>query len=95
MNHVFTRKLNERPVLSLNRELQPVSKNRKVVAELSSFLGTIARLYIPLDFVNWSKVPEEEKDGWWEYVKVSKKHYSTIFIFTELFMDYSTIILYK
>ncbi|KAK1373229.1 hypothetical protein POM88_029422 [Heracleum sosnowskyi] len=69
MNHVFTRKLHERPVIRLNRELQPVSKKDKVVAELSSFCGTIARLYIPLDFVNWSKVPKEEKDGWWEYIK--------------------------
>ena len=61
MNHVFTRKLEDRPVVSLNSDFQPYSRKDKVVTELSSFLGTIARLYIPLDFVNWSKVPEEEK----------------------------------
>lgn len=70
MNHVFTRKLEDRPVVSLNSDFQPYSRKDKVVTELSSFLGTIARLYIPLDFVNWSKVPEEEKTGWWEYVRV-------------------------
>ena len=70
MNHVFTRKLEDRPVVSLNSDFQPYSRKDKVVTELSSFLGRIARLYIPLDFVNWSKVPEEEKNGWWEYVRV-------------------------
>lgn len=69
MNHVFTRRLDERPVVTLNYELQPVLKTNKVITEFSSFLGTVARLYIPLDFVSWSKVPEEEKNGWWEYVK--------------------------
>ena len=77
MNHVFTRKLEDRPVVSLNSDFQPYSRKDKVVTELSSFLGTIARLYIPLDFVNWSKVPEEEKTGWWEYVRVK----SYIFVF--------------
>ncbi|KAL8120143.1 hypothetical protein AgCh_017325 [Apium graveolens] len=70
MNHVFTRKLADRPIICLNSEFQPYSKKDKVVNELSSFLGMISRLYIPLDFVNWSRVPEEEKNGWWEYVKI-------------------------
>ncbi|KAL8107476.1 hypothetical protein AgCh_024042 [Apium graveolens] len=69
MNHVFIRRLDERPVINLNRDLQPVSKEKKVITEFSSFIGTIARLYIPLDYVNWSKVPEAIKDGWWEYIK--------------------------
>ncbi|KAL8094216.1 hypothetical protein AgCh_035919 [Apium graveolens] len=69
MNHIFTRKLEDRPIICLNYEFHPYSKKDKVVNELSSFLGTIAGLYIPLNFVNWFRVPEEEKNGWWEYVK--------------------------
>ncbi|XP_074341832.1 uncharacterized protein LOC141679226 [Apium graveolens] len=69
MNHVFTRRLDERPVINLNHDLQPVSKEKNVITEFSSFIGTIARLYIPLDYVNWSKVPKAIKDGWWEYIK--------------------------
>ncbi|XP_074340711.1 uncharacterized protein LOC141678320 isoform X2 [Apium graveolens] len=69
MNHVFTRRLDERPVINLNHDLQPVSKEKNIITEFSSFIRTIARLYIPLDYVNWSKVPKAIKDGWWEYIK--------------------------
>ncbi|KAL8094195.1 hypothetical protein AgCh_035898 [Apium graveolens] len=69
MNHVFIRKLEERPIICLNSEFQPYSKKDKVDIELSRFLEMIARLYIPLNFVNWSRVPEQEKISWWEYVK--------------------------
>ena len=77
MNHVFTRRLDERPVINLNHDLQPVSKEKNIITEFSSFIRTIARLYIPLDYVNWSKVPEAIKDGWWEYIKVK----STLIVF--------------
>ncbi|KAL8088642.1 hypothetical protein AgCh_038429 [Apium graveolens] len=46
-----------------------MSKKKDVITELSSFIWTIARLYIPLDYVNWSAVPEAIKEGWWEYIK--------------------------
>ncbi|KAL8094205.1 hypothetical protein AgCh_035908 [Apium graveolens] len=58
MNHVFTRKLEDRPIICINSEFQPYSKKDEVVNELSRYLGTIER------------VPEEEKNGWWEYVKI-------------------------
>ncbi|KAL8121437.1 hypothetical protein AgCh_018240 [Apium graveolens] len=47
----------------------PYSKKDKVVNELSRFLGKIERLDIPLDFVSWSRVSEEEKNGLREYLK--------------------------
>ena len=80
MNSVFTRGLDERPVINLNHELQPVSDNQKTISELSSFLGIIARLYVPLTCVSWLKVPDEQKIGWWDFVKVKS---STLFA-----MDY-------
>ncbi|KAL8094203.1 hypothetical protein AgCh_035906 [Apium graveolens] len=43
MNHVFTRKLEDRPIICLNSEFQPYSKKDKVVNELSRILGMIAR----------------------------------------------------
>lgn len=73
MSTIFTRKLEERPVIELNHELQPVSEDKKIITELSSFLGAIARLYIPLDIISWIKVPEKTKEEWWKFVKVIKK----------------------
>ncbi|XP_074338399.1 uncharacterized protein LOC141676612 [Apium graveolens] len=69
MNHVFTRKLEDRPVITLNKKLQPVAESSKIRAELSSFMGTLARQCVPLDYINWSVVPESHKNSWWEYVQ--------------------------
>ncbi|XP_063939733.1 uncharacterized protein LOC135148442 [Daucus carota subsp. sativus] len=69
MSSVFTRKLEERPELILNHELQPVHEDSKIRSEFGSFLGTIGRQCVPLDYVNWSRVSESEKNGWWEFVK--------------------------
>ena len=74
MNSVFTRRLEDRPELTLNHELQPVHENSKVRSEFGSLLGTIGRQCVPLDYVNWSRVPEGEKIGWWEFVKVKTTH---------------------
>ena len=74
MNSVFTRRLEDRPELTLNHELQPVHENSKIRSEFGSFLGTIGRQCVPLDYVNWSRVPEGEKIGWWEFVKVKNTH---------------------
>ncbi|KAL8094211.1 hypothetical protein AgCh_035914 [Apium graveolens] len=43
MNHIITRRLEDRPIICLNSEFQTYSKKYKVVNELSSFLGMIAR----------------------------------------------------
>lgn len=70
MSAVFTRKLEDRPVLTLNHELQPVSENSKIRSEYSSFLGTLARQCVPLDYISWHEVPDGQKNGWWEFIKV-------------------------
>lgn len=74
MSSVFTRKLEERPHLILNHELQPVHEDSKIRSEFGSFLGTIGRQCVPLDYVNWSRFSESEKNGWWEFVKVKTTH---------------------
>nr|XP_017245333.1 PREDICTED: uncharacterized protein LOC108216991 [Daucus carota subsp. sativus] len=69
MSSVFTRRLDERPELYLNHELQPVSDDSKIRAEFSSFLGKLSRECVPLDYVNWKQIPAEEKNSWWEFIK--------------------------
>lgn len=81
MNAVFTRRLDERPTLTLNHELQPVSESRKIRAEFSSFLGAVARECVPLDFHSWIQVPEEQKNGLWEFIKV--KTISSCFFYSK------------
>ncbi|KAL8132402.1 hypothetical protein AgCh_008051 [Apium graveolens] len=66
MNHAFTRKLEDIPVITLNKKLQPVDESSKIRAELSSFMGTLARQCVPLDYINWSVVPESHKNSWWD-----------------------------
>ena len=57
-------------------EGQPIGPDEKRVAELSSFLGTIARSadLCPLTFNNWKALvkswSDEEIDPVWEYVNV-------------------------
>ncbi|KAL8092323.1 hypothetical protein AgCh_034574 [Apium graveolens] len=63
MNHVFTRKLEDGLVISLNKKLQPVAEINKIRAELGSFVGTLARQYVQLDYINWSVVPESHKNS--------------------------------
>ena len=81
MNAVFTRRLEDRPTLTLNHKLQPVAENSKIRAEFSSFLGAIARECVPLDHVSWLAVPEEEKNGLWEFIKVKNQ---LVFYFPKL-----------
>ena len=44
--------------------------NYKDVAELSNFLGTIARDNVSLTYVNWHDVPDQLKQKLWEYTLV-------------------------
>lgn len=92
MSSVFTRKMEERPELILNHELQPVHEDSKIRSEFGSFLGTIGRQCVPLDYVNWSRVPESEKNGWWEFVKVNTTH-TTYFTLIYMFMQHMQIML--
>ncbi|XP_065877304.1 uncharacterized protein [Euphorbia lathyris] len=67
MDIVHTRRHEERKVIVLNDNFQPVSTDGKSTPELSNFLGTLARYYVPLDIIDWRKVPD--KDNMWEFVK--------------------------
>lgn len=92
MSHVFTRKFDERPVITLNSRLQPVAENREIRAELSSFVGALARQCVPLDYVNWSVVPESHKTSWWEYVQVKASHLFLIYVlFVEICFYMKTV----
>ena len=82
MSSVFTRRLDERPELYLNHELQPVSDDSKIRAEFSSFLGKLSRECVPLDYVNWKQIPDEEKNSWWEFIKVKMTHLLLVQLFT-------------
>lgn len=52
-------------------EGEPVGPNQKIVSELSSFLGTIARSadLCPLTYTNWKAIPD--KSHIWQFVNVS------------------------
>ncbi|KAL6564972.1 hypothetical protein OROMI_016422 [Orobanche minor] len=75
MDKVHRRKPSERKLITLNNCFQPIASLKKVRSELNSFLGTIARGYVPLNYVNWSQVPETEKDAYWGFVldKIANK----------------------
>lgn len=78
MDRVHARKPSEKKIITMNHLFQPVAETKKVVAELSNFLGTIARSYVPLNFVNWSQVPKNEKDAYWGFALVSSFFISSI-----------------
>ncbi|XP_065870008.1 uncharacterized protein [Euphorbia lathyris] len=67
MDIVHTRRHEERKVIMLNDNFQPVADDGKSTPELSNFLGTLVRYYVPLDIIDWRKVPD--KDNMWEFVK--------------------------
>ena len=70
MVDVHKRTLDERPVIFLNKLGAPVSKNKKLIRELSNFLGTLAKDEVSLTFVNWHVVPDKLKKKMWDYTKV-------------------------
>ncbi|CAH9080944.1 unnamed protein product, partial [Cuscuta epithymum] len=60
MAAVHNRKFDERPIIILNEEGQPIGPTPAVVSEFSRFLGTMARdsKLAPLNYVTWYKVPK-------------------------------------
>ena len=70
MSRVHARNPNEKVVISLNAKGQAISDKEKDVAELSNFLGTIARDNVSLTYVNWHVVPDQLKQKLWEYILV-------------------------
>ncbi|OIS99567.1 hypothetical protein A4A49_11329 [Nicotiana attenuata] len=59
----------ERKLIVLNENNQPIGPTPDVVAELGSFLGTLARnaAFCPLNVFNWRKL--ETKEDMWKYIK--------------------------
>ncbi|XP_019240632.1 PREDICTED: uncharacterized protein LOC109220628, partial [Nicotiana attenuata] len=59
----------ERKLIVLNENNQPIGPTHDVVAELGSFLGTLARnaAFCPLNMFNWRKL--ETKEDMWKYIK--------------------------
>nr|AFK44328.1 unknown [Lotus japonicus] len=66
--NVHARSVDDREEIILNVEGEPVGPNQKIVSELSSFLGTIARSadLCPLTYTNWKAIPD--KSHIWQFV---------------------------
>lgn len=68
MDRVHTRTFDERVVIQMNHKGQPISDDDKVMAELSSFLGTL-KMSVSLTYKSRNDVPKALKDHFWEYIK--------------------------
>jgi len=55
--------------VEFNEKNQPIGKFEK---KLMSYLGSVARHYVPIDILDWREVPEELKNMIWEDIFVSK-----------------------
>nr|XP_017228755.1 PREDICTED: uncharacterized protein LOC108192725 [Daucus carota subsp. sativus] len=69
MDKVHTRSFDKRIVIEMNDDFQPIAENDKVLSELSSFLGTLAKRCVPLTYVTWRHVPKNLRQTMWNYVK--------------------------
>ncbi len=69
MAKVHRRTLDDRPVVILNTEGQPV-RPKAVVVEIGRFLGTLAKdpELVPFNILDWKFMPTKEK--FWSYVRV-------------------------
>ena len=60
----------ERKILvEFNDKNQPAGKFE---IKMMSYLGSVARHYVPIDILDWREVPEELKNKIWEDIFVSK-----------------------
>lgn len=68
MPHVHARQ--ERKLILLNRQNQPIGPTDEVVTELSSFQGTLVRnaTLCPFDILKWRNM--DTKKDLWDYTKV-------------------------
>lgn len=85
MDKVHTRSFDKRIVIEMNDDFQPIAENDKVLSELSSFLGTLAKRCVPLTYVTWRHVPKNLRQTMWNYVKVSMNKYHCFIIFSYLY----------
>lgn len=70
MSKVHARGPDDKVVISVNEDGQPISDNRKVVTELSNFLGTLVKDNVSLTYINWHVVPVQLKNEMMEYTLV-------------------------
>ena len=70
MDKVHARTSDKRVVLQMNERFQAVSDDSKISAELSNFLGTLAKRCVSFTYVSWRDVPKSLKNTMWNYVKV-------------------------
>ena len=80
MIKVHARGPDEKEVVTLNEDGQPVSDN---ITELSNFLGTLAKDNVSLTYINWHVVPDQLKRQMLEYTLVKSitlNHSSTDFL---------------
>ncbi|XP_063948205.1 uncharacterized protein LOC108217084 [Daucus carota subsp. sativus] len=66
MYKVHGRTANEKVVITLNKQNQPIG-DKKVTSELSNFLGTLVKDHVSITHVNWHVVPEDLKQKMVDY----------------------------
>lgn len=81
MDAVHMRSFDKRVVIGMNDDFQPIAENDKVLSELSSYLGTLAKRRVSLSYVSWRHVSKNLRQTMWNHVKVIYDHIS-IFIVT-------------
>ena len=70
MAKVYTRSANDKVVITLNEDYQPVSDDQKIITKLNNYVGTLARDNVSLTYVNWPVVPANLKTELWVSVWV-------------------------
>ena len=70
MKKVHQRPFNERRVIILNEDAQPIGPPYDAVVEFRNYLGTLAKTHhlAPLNILDWKYMPT--KENIWSYVKV-------------------------
>ncbi|KAL8119243.1 hypothetical protein AgCh_016677 [Apium graveolens] len=63
------RSVEQRIVIGMNDDYQPIAENDKILSELSSFIGTLAKRCVSLTYVTWRHVPIQLRLTLWNYVK--------------------------
>ncbi|KAL8125423.1 hypothetical protein AgCh_012929 [Apium graveolens] len=69
MDRVHMRSLEQRIVIGMNDDYQLIAESDKILSELSSFIGTLAKRCVSLTYVIWRHVPIQLRQTSWNYVK--------------------------
>lgn len=93
MSRVHERNPEEKKVISLNDKGQAISQSEGDIAELSNFLGTLARDNVSLTYINWHVVPDQLKQKLWEYTLVNSYLIHTLNHFQKLCSEVINLIM--